>query len=148
MFKKLGALLLICMLFGTQVSCTWLKSNLPTVITDVQDGITILNSLSGLASMFFLANPNPKLQAQVNADITDAQTALDAGLRATQGITDLTQAQYTQAFGPFVTAYTELKNLLISTGVIKGTGSVLAVTATPGGYVIPEPMIVVKASNK
>lgn len=147
MFRKFLAALLISGLFTAQVSCSWLKNNLPTVITDVQDGMAIINSLSALSQMFFVANPNPKLQSQVNTAIADAETTLDAGLRATQGVTDLTQKQYTQAFGPFITAYTELKGLLVSSGIIKGTSSVKAVTATPSGYVIPEPIIVVKASK-
>lgn len=148
MLKKLLVLCLTGVLLTTQVGCSWLKNNLPTVITDVQDGITILNSISGLAAMFFAANPNPTLQNKVTLAITDAQTALDAGLRATQGATDLTNKQYAEAFGPFLAAYTELKQLLISSGIIHGTASVKMLTATPTGYVIPEPIIVVKASQK
>jgi hypothetical protein len=137
---KLLSIFALCGFLSMQVGCAALQKDLPTILTYVQDSALILNTIQSYTNLFFAAHPNATLEAEVNSKIAATQTALDAALRATQGATDLSTAQYAAAFAPFMAAYDDLLALAKQIG-IESTTSVTAPKAVPGGLLVPTPLV-------
>jgi hypothetical protein len=128
---------------STQVGCAALTADLPTILTYIQDGNLVLNTIQGFVSMYFISHPDPTLQTQVAAAIVKAQTALDAALRITQGTKDLTQDQFTAAFAPFMAAYDDLLTLVKPLGVNVNT-NLVTVKVNANTLEVPAPLVAAK----
>jgi hypothetical protein len=141
--NKLLAVLTLGIFVSSQVGCAALQKDLPTILTYIQDGVLILNTIQSYTNLFFASNPNVALKAKIDSKIVEAQTALDAALRATQGATDLSTAQYAAAFAPFMAAYNDLLSLSKQLG-ITASASVSMPKAVPGGLIVPTPLVAAK----
>lgn len=146
MTRKLSTLSLLATLsvFLALPSCAHLQpviNSLPTVLSYVQDAELVLQGLETAETIFFAAKPNPTLQIKVDQGIALAKDALDAGLHATAGVTDLSQSQITQAFSAFTAAYTNVVALLGPLGEQHGAMGV-AYKTTQGVITVRTPVLI------
>lgn len=144
--NKFLAILILGTFTATQVGCATLRKDLPTILTYVQDGALILSTIQSYTNLFFATHPNAVLETKVDAKILEVQTALSVALHASQGATDLTEAQYTAAFAPFMNAYNDLLSLTKQLG-IEASSDVSAPKATLDGLVVPTPLIVARLNK-
>jgi hypothetical protein len=112
--------------------------NLPVIVEAVTDSVAIIDAIESFVGKYFLANPNPSKQADVEAAITKVRLALVAGERVVSGVQDLTQAKWIEAFSDFQAAWQELMALVGPLGVSSQVGTA-KVRATPGALVVPLP---------
>lgn len=129
-----------------QVGCATLRRDLPTILTYIQDGALILGTIQSYSNLFFASHPDTGLEAKINTKIADTQTALDAALRAVQGATDLSTAQYAAAFAPFMAAYSDLLALAKQIGVVS-SNSIAVAMAVPGELIVPTPLVAAKMAK-
>jgi len=93
----------------------------------VEDGARILDTIRSVVDVFFMADPNPKLETDVRKALADANLGLDVAVRMLQGVKDVTQGQLDEAFAQFRGAYAELYQLLVDAGIVTRTDGKLAV---------------------
>lgn len=110
------------------VGCTAAQGQqvLSTITTLVQDAEVILETIDAAATVFFIAHPNPTLQAQYEADLAKCEAALTTASRAAQGVAALTQDQIDAAFVDFKAAYAALTSLLQSGGIMSAPNTMAA----------------------
>jgi biotin carboxylase len=103
-----------------------------TVMQDVSEAAAVLNAVQSAADAFFAVKPDADAQAKVNKAISATNYALDAGIRATRGAQNLTDAQAIAAFAEFAAAWADLQQVMKTCGVLSNMGLVGASPKTPG----------------
>lgn len=132
--KSLRVLLLAAAL-TTSVSCAAVVSYLPTIVAVVQDAMIVIDQIKVFVDGVHVVKPDVDL-AKVYAAISRTKVALDAALRATNGVDHLTKEQADAAFTDFRVAYQDLVALVAPLGVTTGPG----LKAGPGTLQVPEPL--------
>jgi hypothetical protein len=118
------------------VGCAAVLPHLPTVIAAVTDGLMVLDAIESFIDRYFKRNLDADKEAKVRTAISKTRSALNVALRTGQGAEKLNQAQIDEAFKDFKLAYQELLALAGPIGVTSGD----ALSARPGGVVVPEPL--------
>lgn len=130
----------------TQTGC---GASFQTVAGYVELGVSDAESLLGFAKSmvdgYFAAHPDPASQAKADQGIAAAQLALDSGLRALEGVQDVSQSQAQAAFAQFAAAWNDLATMLAQLGVLQNIAAPHknAVNAPA----LPTPMLVVAAKT-
>ena len=119
---------------------------LSSIILKAQDAQLILTTIQGFSNAYFFAHPNSSQQTAINADITNAETALDGAIRTVNGISDITQAQADGAFANFEAAYKDLLTLVAAIGVLPDNVQMATRTST-GGLSVPTPLLMLKKAE-
>jgi hypothetical protein len=117
------------------VSCAAIVPYLPTVVAVVQDALIVVDQIKNFVDGVHVVKPDVDL-SKVYFAISRTKVALDAALRATNGVDKLTREQADAAFADFRVAYQDLIALVAPLGV--KTGDHLA--AAPGTLTVPTPL--------
>lgn len=121
-------------------------SALPQATAYAQDAELILTGVETFEKGYYSVKPNPDQQKLVELAIARARNALDAGIRACAAITDLSQSQIGPAFADFQRVYQDVLALLGPLGAHRAPpGHRLG--AGPGGYAIPDPLLITLAAT-
>lgn len=103
--------------------CAMFQRAVVPVIDDVvmvaQDALAILNAIRAAEAVFFLANPDPRAQAEVENAIGDANLALDAALQTASGTKSLSASDANAGFDAFRQAYGDLVTLVAQLGIVR-----------------------------
>lgn len=133
--KRIRTLLLAVALTTSITSCAAVVSYLPTVVSVVTDALIVVDQIKTFVDGVHAVKPDVDL-AKVYAAISRTKVALDAALRATNGVDKLTKEQADAAFADFRVAYQDLIALVGPLGVTTGNG----LKAAPGSLQVPTPM--------
>lgn len=116
-------------------------SALPQATAYAEDASLILTGIETFERGFYAVKPNPDQQRQVELAIARARNAIDAGIRVCAAIKDLSQSQIGPAFADFQRVYQDVLALLGPLGAHRSPpGAHLG--AGPGGYAIPDPLVI------
>jgi len=128
-------LMVLALFFGAAIftpTLTGCGASLSTIASDatlaVPEAEALLGYVESDVNAYFAANPNPAEQANADKAISAAELALDAGVRALQGVTNASQAQITAAFTAFAQAWADLEQILADYGIFQ---SATTTPATP-----------------
>jgi hypothetical protein len=145
---SLFSIAMLCSVLSVTTACTPAQvQEVTKIVTDtitlVQDAQTILETIDAAATVFFLAHPNPPLQAQYETAMGKCQAALTVAARVSQGSNSLTQDQADAAFSDFKAAYTALTTLLQGSGIMSSPN---AMAAAPGqaSIQVQTPLVMLK----
>lgn len=142
---KLVALVIAAMALscvgGPQKRIDDIKSVVTDVATYVQDAQQVLNIAQAAVSLFFMSHPTSDTQAKINGAFADVHLALDTAIRATKGVTDMTNEKFDDAWGDFKTSWRDLGLLLREIGVVTPAGMF---SSRRGEVRIPEPMAITR----
>lgn len=130
-------LLLATALTTSAASCAAVVSYLPTVVAVVTDGLLVVDQIKNFVDGVHAVKPELDL-TKVYAAISRTKVALDAALRATNGVDKLTKEQADAAFVDFRVFYQELVALVGPLGVTTGNG----LKAGPGTLQVPTPLAI------
>lgn len=137
--KPIAKLIALLLLLSTAPACAALLSALPEVVSKVADAMLIIDQIETFTDAYFMAAPNPKLEATCREKITQARSALITAQRATQGAEDLSAGDVDKAFADFREAYTALLVVVGPLGVQTGDGGALSASSS-GVLTVPTPM--------
>ena len=147
MLTKILKSFCVLVLIATMSGCPTLSNITPqTIVTYVQDAELVLGTIQSFINTYFANHSNPTLQSTINADMQKAQTALDAALRATQGVQNITQDQINVAFADFQAAYADIIGLIGPLGV-QQSSSVKKASMSGGTLTIPTPIVIVQTAK-
>lgn len=122
----------------TATGCASVVSSLPMIIAAVQDGMIVVDTIARFADSYFAKHPGGAINPEkVHAAIERSRLALDAALRAAQGVDKLDQAQVDNAFAEFKLAYTDLIALVAPMGIAASGDRMMA---SQGGLTVPTPL--------
>lgn len=140
--RLLRALFLTAFVLTTTqtAGCAGLVSLLPKVVSIATDAAMILDGIQAFVSSYFVAAPNPELQAKVDDAITDCRVSLQIALRTADGAESLSRSEVDEAFDAFKAAYLELMQLVGPLGVKQALPGVDTMQVSPQSLTVPQPL--------
>ena len=111
---------------------------LPVIVAAVQDAALIIDSIEQFVQRYFAAHPDAAKEKTVAKAIAKCRAALNATLRAANGIDELNQQKFDEAFADFKVSYTELLAVTSPLGV-KPAGSSLLLAPSGETLEVPTP---------
>jgi hypothetical protein len=111
---------------------------LPQVVARAQDATQILQMVDLVARPYFAALPDGSAFSKYQLLYAAALAALNVGLRATEGATELNEGNVDDAFDDFAVAYGELMTYLGQHGLIRPDGTF---GAGKPRVLVPDPLL-------
>lgn len=129
-------MLCLALAFGS-VGCAAIASALPTVISAVVDGMSIIDQIQHFVDAYFANKPDKEKYEQVAHAIARCRSALNTANRIANGAEKLNQEKVDDAFTDFRVAYQELMVLVGPLGVVPADA--LGVDPYGRKLYVPEP---------
>jgi hypothetical protein len=121
---------------ATNVSCSALV-HVPKVIQAIDVTVQVIDAIDKFAADLFAVQPDAELQKTVKQAIARARIGLQAGKDTLQGVENVSQAKYLEAFAEFRAAYEQVLALLGPLGLQTKGGEMRARAAPGGGLMVP-----------
>jgi|SRR5271166_2526907 len=120
MRKQLAILALVA---GAFSGCNLSAPNIPAVEAGVTDAEIAIQAIDTAADAYFAANPNAKLQTEIDDAATDAESLLRTLNAALAAATSMQDGNVQAALQAFSTAFMQLGALVAQIGIQVATGT-------------------------